>query len=161
MPPKKTKPKTKPSKKPVPEDYMLSDSDEQPKYITLTEEQKLTSKNINIQCPVCNAMLLIKNEININPKNGITCRCNPLSFKLSKMDKSINVSRDETGEIKLDCQDHSISLSFNRITTPESDEEKKRYEMIGDVMTPRHEASPCYATPRKKPSSSVSIEGMD
>ena len=150
MPPKKTKPKTKPSKKPVPEDYELSDSDEQPKYITLTEEQKLTSKNINIQCPVCNAMLLIKNEININPKNGITCRCNPLSFKLSKMDKSINVSRDETGEIKLDCQDHSISLSFNRITTPESDEEKKRYEMISDVMTPR-----------EKPSSSVSIEGMD
>ena len=151
MPPKKTKPKTKPSKKPVPEDYELSDSDEQPKYITLTEEQKLTSKNINIQRPVCNAMLLIKNEININPKNGITCRCNPLSFKLSKMDKSINVSRDETGEIKLDCQDHSISLSFNRITTPESDEEKKRYEMISDVMN----------TPRNKPSSSVSIDGMD
>ena len=152
MPPKKTKPKTKPSKKPVPEDYELSDSDEQPKYITLTEEQKLTSKNINIQCPACNAMLLIKNEININPKNGITCKCNPLSFKLSKMDKSVNVSRDETGEIKLDCQDHSISLSFNRITTPESDEEKKRYEMISDVMN---------NTPRNKPSSSVSIDGMD
>ena len=152
MPPKKTKPKTKPSKKPVPEDYELSDSDEQPKYITLTEEQKLTSTNINIQCPVCNAMLLIKNEININPKNGITCKCNPLSFKLSKMDKSVNVSRDETGEIKLDCQDHSISLSFNRITTPESDEEKKRYEMISDVMN---------NTPRNKPSSSVSIDGMD
>ena len=151
MPPKKTKPKTKLSKKPVPEDYELSDSDEQPKYITLTEEQKLTSKNINIQCPACNAMLLIKNEININPKNGITCKCNPLSFKLSKMDKSVNVSRDETGEIKLDCQDHSISLSFNRITTPESDEEKKRYEMISDVMN----------TPRNKPSSSVSIDGMD
>ena len=149
MPPKKTKPKTKPSKKPVPEDYELSDSDEQPKYITLTEEQKLTSKNINIQCPVCNAMLLIKHEININPKNGITCRCNPLSFKLSKMDKSINVSRDETGEIKLDCQDHSISLSFNRITTPESDEEKKRYEMISDVMN----------TPRAK--SRLNVDGMD
>ena len=130
----------------------MSDSDEQPKYITLTEEQKLTSKNINIQCPACNAMLLIKNEIDINPKNGITCKCNPLSFKLSEMDKSVNVSRDETGEIKLDCQDHSISLSFNRITTPESDEEKKKYEMISDVMN---------NTPRNKPSSSVSIDGMD
>ena len=60
MPPKKTKPKTKPSKKPVPEDYELSDSDEQPKYITLTEEQKLTSKNINIQCPICNGKISIK-----------------------------------------------------------------------------------------------------
>ena len=137
MPPKKTKTKSKITKQPIPEDYELSDSDE-PKYITLSEEQRLTSKNINIQCPACNAMLLIKNEININPKTGIHCKCNPLSFKLSKTDKSVNVSRDETGEIKLDCQDHSISLSFNRITTPESDEEKKRYEMISEVMsTPR------------------------
>ena len=49
------------------------------------------------------------------------------------------VSRDEQGDIKLDCQDHSISFSFNRRQiTPESDEEKKRYEMISDVMgTPR------------------------
>ena len=133
------KPKKKPLKTPINEDYEISDSDEAPKYITLTEEQRLTSKNINIQCPACNAILLIKNEININPKTGISCRCNPLSFKLSKTDKSVNVSRDETGEIKLDCQDHSISLSSNRITTPESDEEKKRYEMIKDVMgTPRN-----------------------
>ena len=149
MPPKKTKTAQKLSKKPVPEDYELSDSDE-PKYITLTEEQKLTSKNINIQCPACNAILLIKNEININPKTGITCKCNPCSFKLSKNDKSVNVSRDDTGEITLDCQDHSISLSFNRITTPESDEEKKKYEMISDMMN---------NTPRNKPSQS--IDGMD
>ena len=49
----------------------------------------------------------------------------------------MNVSRDENGEIKLDSEDHSISFSFNRLTTPESDEEKKKYEMISDVMTPR------------------------
>ena len=149
MPPKKPKPKSKMSKQPIPEDYELSDSDEQPKYITLTEEQRLTSKNINIQCPCCKATLLIKNEISINPKTGIQCRCNPLSFKLSKTDKSVNVSRDDTGEIKLDCQDHSISLSFNRITTPESDEEKKRYEMISDVMN----------TPRNKPQ--MGLDDMD
>ena len=34
-----------------------------------------------------------------------------------------------------------ISFSFNRLTTPESDEEKKKYEMIQDVM----------GTPRSKP----------
>ena len=139
MPPKKAKPKSKISKQPIPEDYELSDSDEQPKYITLTEEQKLTSKNINIQCPACNAILLIKNEINIHPKNGISCRCNPLSFKLSKTDKTINVSRDDTGEIKLDCHDHSVSLTFNRITTPPCEDEKNRNQMISEVMgTPRN-----------------------
>ena len=50
----------------------------------------------------------------------------------------MNVSRDDNGEIKLDSEDHSISFSFNRLTTPESDEEKKKYEMIQDVMTPRN-----------------------
>ena len=138
MAPKKAPTTQTLNKKPVPEDYELSDSDQEPKYITLTEEQKLTSKNINIQCPACNAILLIKNEININPLTGITCKCNPCSFKLGNNDKSVNVSRDDTGEITLDCQDHSISLSFNRITTPESDEEKKKYEMISDMMTPRN-----------------------
>ena len=141
MPPKaKPKAKSKISKQPIPEDYELSSSsEEQPKYITLTEEQRLTSKNIIIECPLCNGKIQLRNEISINPKTGIVCKCNPLSFKLSKTDKSVNVSRDDTGEIKLDCQDHSISLSFNRITTPESDEEKKRYEMISEVMsTPRN-----------------------
>ena len=135
---KKPKPKSKISKQPIPEDYELSDSDEQPKYITLSEEQRLTSKNIIINCPICDGKIQLRNEIEINPKTGITCKCNPCSFKLSKNDKTVNVSRDDTGEIKFNCQDHSISLSFNRITTPESDDEKKRYEMISEVMsTPR------------------------
>ena len=139
MRPKKAKPKSKISKQPSPEDYELSDSDEQPKYITLTEEQRLTSKNIIIECPLCSGKIQLRNEISINPKTGIVCKCNPLSFKLSKTDKSVNVSRDDTGEIKLDCQDHSISLTFNRITTPPQDEEQRRYEMISEVMgTPRN-----------------------
>ena len=38
----------------------------------------------------------------------------------------MNVSRDDQGEIKLDCEDQSISFSFNRRQiTPESDEEKR------------------------------------
>ena len=140
MPPKKAKPKSKMSKQPIPEDYTLSSSsDEQPKYITLTEEQRLTSKNIIIECPLCNGKIQLRNEIEINPKTGTTCRCNPCSFKLSRNDKTMNVSRDENGEIKLDSEDHSISFSFNRLTTPESDEEKRKYEMIQDVMgTPRN-----------------------
>ena len=126
MPPKKTKPKTKLSKKPVPEDYELSDSDEQPKYITLTEEQRLTSKNIIIECPICSGKIQLRNEIEINPKTGITCRCSPCSFKLSRNDKTMNVSRDEEGEIKLECEDHSISFSFNRRQiTPESEDESE------------------------------------
>ena len=131
MPPKRT------HKKPIPEDDVLSD--DEPKTITLTEEQKLKSKNIIIECPICSGKIQLRNEIEINPKTGITCRCSPCSFKLSKNDKTMNVSRDDEGEIKLECEDHSISFSFNRRQiTPESDEERKKYEMISDVMnTPR------------------------
>ena len=108
MPPKKTKTPQKQSKTPIPEDYELSDSDEQPKYITLTEEQKLARKNIIIECPICSGKFQLRNEIEIHPKTGITCRCSPCSFKLSRNDKTMHVSRDEEGEIKFQCEDHSI-----------------------------------------------------
>ena len=140
MPPKKAKPKSKISKQPIPEDYeLISSSEEQPKYITLTEEQRLTSKNIVIDCPLCHGKIQLRNEISINPKTGNVCKCNPLSFKLSKTDKSVNVSRDSEGDIVLDCQDHSISFSWNRSVTPENESEKHKNEMIRDVMnTPRN-----------------------
>ena len=50
----------------------------------------------------------------------------------------MNVSRDDNGDIKLDSEDHSISFSFNRNVTPESEDEATRNKMITDVMnTPR------------------------
>ena len=139
MPPKiKPKSKTKMSKKPIPEDFELSSDEEEPKTITLTKEQRLMSKNIVINCPLCEGRIQLRNEIEINPKS-ISCKCNPCSFKISKNDKTMAVSRDEQGDIVLDCQDHSISFSFNRRQiTPESEDEQRKYEMISDVMnTPR------------------------
>ena len=143
MPPKRK------HNKAIPEEDVLSD--DEPKTITLTKEQRLTSKFIVIDCPLCHGKIQLRNEIEINPKTGLSCKCNPCSFKLSKNDKTVNVSRDDTGEITLDCQDHSISLSFNRITTPPSNEEQKQYQMISDVM----------GTPRNKAMSSVNIDDMD
>ena len=123
--------------------------EDEPKTITLTEEQRLMSKNIVINCPLCDGRIQLRNEIEIKP-NSISCRCNPCSFKLSKNDKTMAVSRDEQGDIVLDCQDHSISFSFNRRQiTPESEDEKKKYEMISDVMN----------TPRAK--SRLDIHSMD
>ena len=151
MPPKKPKAKatTRMSKKPIPEDFELSSSSEETKTITLTKEQRLMSKNIVINCPLCDGRIQLRNEIEINPK-GISCKCNPCSFKLSKNDKTMAVSRDEQGDIVLDCQDHSISFSFNRRQiTPESEDEKKKYEMIQDVM----------GTPRSKPF--LRVEDLD
>ena len=143
MPPKRK------HNKAIPEEDVLSD--DEPKTITLTKEQRLTSKFIVIDCPLCHGKIQLRNEIEINPKTGLSCKCNPCSFKLSKNDKTVNVSRDDTGEITLGCQDHSISLSFNRITTPPSNEEQKQYQMISDVM----------GTPRNKAMSSVNIDDMD
>ena len=150
MPPKKAKPKmnSKIKKQPIPEDFELSD--EEPTTINLDEEQKLTSKNIVFECPLCNGKLQMRNEIEINPK-GIKCKCSPCSFKISKSDKSMNVKKDDDGEIVLESEDHSISFSFNRRQiTPENEDEQHRNQMISDIMgTP---------TSKKK---QVSINDMD
>ena len=145
MPPKKNS-KSKIPKKTIPEDFELSD--EEPTTINLDEEQKLTSKFITFDCPLCHCKLQLRNEIEINPK-GIKCKCNPCSFKISKNDKTMNVSRDDNGDITLDSEIHSISFSFNRITTPLNDDEANRNQMISDVM----------ATPRSK--KQLSINDMD
>ena len=123
-------------KSPIPEDYELSD--DEPAVVNLNEEQKLTSKNIVFECPLCRGKLQMRNEIEINPK-GIKCKCSPCSFKISKNDKTMNVKKDDDGEIVLESEDHSISFSFNRQITPEDkDKEANRNRMISDVMgTPR------------------------
>ena len=133
MPKKKTNPI---KKQPIPEDFELSD--EEPAVVNLNEEQKLTSKDIVFECPLCKGKLQMRNEIEINPK-GIKCKCSPCSFKISKNNKTMNVKKDDDGEIVLESEDHSISFSFNRQITPEDkDKEANRNRMISDVMsTPR------------------------
>ena len=133
MPKKKTNPI---KKQPIPEDFELSD--EEPAVVNLNEELKLTSKDIVFECPLCRGKLQMRNEIEINPK-GIKCKCSPCSFKISKNDKTMNVKKDDDGEIVFESEDHSISFSFNRQITPEDkDKEAHRNRMISDVMsTPR------------------------
>ena len=91
------------------------------------------SKFITFDCPICHGKLQLRNEIEINPK-GIKCSCNPCSVKLTKTDKTMNVSRDDNGDIKLDSEDHSISFSWNRQITPEDQKTKSTNRMIRDVM---------------------------
>ena len=138
MPPKKVKPNmsSKMKKQPIPEDFELSD--DEPTTINLDEEQKLTSKFITFDCPLCQGKLQLRNEIEINPK-GIKCKSDPCSFKISKNDKTMNVSRDDNGEIVLESEDHSISFSWNRQITPEDKKTESTNNMIRDVMatTPR------------------------
>ena len=82
--------------------------------------------------------LQLRNEIEINPK-GIKCKCNPCSFKISKNDKTMSVVKNDDGDITLESEDHSISFSWNRLVSPQSEDEKSRNQMITDVMnTPRH-----------------------
>ena len=129
MPPKKK------SRKSIPEDYELSG--DEPTTVNFNTEQKLTGKNIVFDCPLCNGKLQLRNEIEINPK-GIKCSCNPCSFKITKNDKTMNVSKDDVGGITLDSTDHSISFSWNRSVTPEDQKTESTNRMITDVMnTPK------------------------
>ena len=67
MPKKKTNPI---KKQPILEDFELSD--EEPAVVNLSEEQKLSSKFITFDCPICRGKLQLRNEILTNPK-GIKC----------------------------------------------------------------------------------------
>ena len=138
MPPKRTKM----TKQPIPEDFELSD--EEPTTIKLDEESKLSSKFITFDCPNCFTKLQLRNEIEINAK-GVKCSCQPCSFKLSKSDKTMNVSRDDNGDIKLDSEDHSISFSWSRQVTPEDKKTESTNKMISNVIN----------TPRSKKQSSM------
>ena len=119
--------------KTIPEDY-------EPKTVKLNEENKLTSKFITFDCPECHCKLQLRNEIEINPK-GIKCKCVPCSFKISKNAKTMNVVKNDDGDITLESEDHSISFSWNRQVTPEDKNVESTNRMISDVM----------ATPRNKP----------
>jgi hypothetical protein len=132
MPPKKVNR----LKNPIPEDFELSD--DEPKMVSLSKEQKLTSKFITFDCPNCFTKLQRQIEIEINPK-GIKCSCNPCFFKITKNDKTMNVSKDDDGGITLDSQDDSIGFSWNRQITPEDHKVESTNRMITDVMkTPRN-----------------------
>ena len=135
--PTRKKTNSKMKKQPIPEDFELSD--DEPTTIKLDEEQKVSSRFIPFDCPNCFTKLQLQNEIEINPK-GIKCRCSPCSFKISKNGKTMNVKKDDEGGITLDSGVHSISFSFNRITTPPNNDEQNRNQMISDVI----------GTPRKK-----------
>ena len=115
------KAKSKISRKPIPENFELSD--DEPTMINLSEEQKLTSKTILFDYPLCHCKLQPRNESEINPKS-VKCTCNLCSFKISKNDKTMNVSRDENGDMKLDSEDHSINFSWNRQVTPENQDDQ-------------------------------------
>ena len=121
MPPKKTK--TKMNKEPTPEDFELSD--DELTTIKLDKEQKLKSKFITFDCPLCKGKLQLRNEIEINPK-GIKISCNPCNFKISRSDKTMKVSKDDDGSITLDSEIHSISFGWNKQVTPPNEDEKQR-----------------------------------
>ena len=50
---------------------------------------------------MCHHALQIKNEVETYPK-GVRCSCNPCSFKNSKNDKLMNMSKDDQGGFTLD-----------------------------------------------------------
>ena len=110
MPPKqKAKAKSTFRKQPIPEDFELSG--DEPTTINLNQEQKLSSKFITFDCPLCQGKLQLRTEI--NPK-GIKCKCNGCPFKFTRNNKTMNVDKSDDGNITLECEDHSIQFPFNR-----------------------------------------------
>ena len=73
----------------------------------------------------------------------------------------MNVKKDDTGEIVLESEDHSISFSWNRQITPEDQKVESTNKMISDVMgTPRSAGGSTEPLPRSK-KKQMAINDMD
>ena len=73
----------------------------------------------------------------------------------------MNVKKDDTGEIVLESEDHSISFSWNRQITPEDQKVESTNKMISDVMgTPRSAGGSKEPTPTSK-KKQMAINDMD
>lgn len=81
----------------------MSSSEDEAQVAKINEKHRMKGKDISFNCGHCGGKLLMRNAIEINPK-GITCTCNGCSFKLSRNDNTLNVSRDDNGKIKLDTE---------------------------------------------------------
>ena len=113
-------------KQPIPENVELSN--DEPTTVNFNKEQELTTKFIIFECPIRKGKLQLRNEIEINPK-GITCRCNPCSFKTTKNDNTMNVNKDDEGG---DYIRKRRPLAFNSVSTelPPHQLKMKNIEMI-------------------------------
>jgi len=82
------------------------------------EEVEVKTHDIRFECPFCKNMLEMQNELIIKKKGECQCKCIPLSFKLSKNDKSLTIDKSKDGDINVETDIHNIQFKWGRGITP-------------------------------------------
>ena len=99
--------------------------------ISSTDEdsEEVVSKTavINFPCPMCQKMLEMKNELEIQKKGNCKCSCVPIGFNIIKKDKKMSIDKSKD----------SINLETNahrRGVTPSDNGDNETQETVKQMM---------------------------
>ena len=59
---------------------------------------------------MCKRMLELKNELEVQKKGNCKCSCVPISFKVSRTDKQMNIVKTKDGDISLEPDARNITF---------------------------------------------------
>ena len=106
--------------------------------VSSTDEgsEEVVSKTavINFPCPMCQKMLEMKNELEIQKKGNCKCSCVPIGFKISKTYKKMNIDKSKDGDINLETDAHNITFKWGRNATPSDNGENETQETVKQMM---------------------------
>ena len=88
---------------------------------------------IEVACPMCNKMLEVKNELEIQKKGNCKCSCIPVGFNISKNDKKMNIDKTKDS-INLETDEHNISIRFGREVLTSNKNENETQETVKQML---------------------------
>ena len=98
------------------------------------EEVVKQTSVIEFMCPLCQKMLEMKNEVEIQKKGNCKCSCVPIGFNIIKKDKKINIDKSKDGDINLETDIHNITFKWGKQITPSDNGENETQEIIREMM---------------------------
>ena len=98
------------------------------------EEVVKQTSVIEFMCPLCQKMLEMKNEVEIQKKGNCKCSCVPIGFNIIKKDKKMNIDKSKDGDINLETDIHKITFKWGKQITPSDNGENETQEIIREMM---------------------------
>ena len=98
------------------------------------EEVVKQTSVIEFICPLCQKMLEIKNEVEIQKKGNCKCSCVPIGFNIIMKDKKMSIDKSKDGDINLETDIHNITFKWGKQITPSDNGENETQEIIREMM---------------------------
>ena len=98
------------------------------------EEVVKQTSVIEFMCPLCQKMLEMKNEVEIQKKGNCKCSCVPIGFNIIQKDKKMSIDKSKDGDINLETDIHNITFKWGKQITPSDNGENETQEIIREMM---------------------------